>query len=157
MSTSNISNEVILVGEDKQVTQCSSSIAKSMADEAGLDLIEIARTNGKSVCKIMDKGKWLYEQKKAQKLKKQHIVETKEIRIRPHIDDRDVDIKVNRIKEFLIKKHNVKVTIFMKGREKSYRDIAHLKLIQVLERIGDVKKDDVKHDNNNISVLIRAT
>ena len=89
------------------------------ARELGLDLVEVAPTSEPPVCRIMDYGKYLYEQKRKVKLsqKKQHTVVLKEIRLRPKIDDHDRDIKVAHAAKFLEKGHKVQFTMLFRGRE----------------------------------------
>jgi translation initiation factor IF-3 len=94
------------------------------AREAGLDLVEVSPQSSPPVCRIMDYGKWLYEQKRKERLaqKKQHAVTLKEIRLRPEIDSHDRDIKVNHAREFLEKGHKVQFTMMFKGREMMHQD-----------------------------------
>ncbi len=93
--------------------------ALQRAHDAELDLVEVSPTATPPVCRIMDYGKHLYEQKRKAKLnlKKQHTVVLKEIRIRPKIDDHDRDIKVNHAAEFLEKGYKVQFTMLFRGRE----------------------------------------
>lgn len=93
--------------------------ALQRAQDAGLDLVEVAPTSEPPVCRIMDYGKYLYERKRKNKLsqKKQHTVSLKEIRLRPKIDDHDRNIKVNHAAAFLEKGHKVQFTMLFRGRE----------------------------------------
>ena len=93
--------------------------ALSKAREAGLDLVEVSPNAEPPVCRIMDFGKWLYEQKRKNKQshKKQHVVVLKEIRLRPKIDDHDRNIKVNHAHKFIEKGHKVQFTMLFRGRE----------------------------------------
>ena len=150
-------SEVIIIDEEKNATSYPVAVAKRMAYDDGLDLVEISRSKGKSVCKIMDRGKWVYDQKKAQKNKKQHIPETKEVKFRPSTDDRDIGIKVEHIKQFLDKNHNVRVTVVMKGRERALREVAYLKLTQVMGRIDIGKADKIQSGPETVSVMIYAS
>ena len=149
-------SEVIIIDEEKKATVYPVVVAKRMAYDVGLDLVEISKSKGKSVCKIMDRGKWIYDQKKAKKGNKQHIPETKEVRFRPSTDDRDIGIKVEHIKRFLNNKHNVRITVVMKGREKAFREVAYLKLTQVMERIDMGKADKTQSGPETVSVMIHA-
>ena len=98
--------------------------ALEMAQEAGLDLVEVSPTSTPPVCRIMDYGKHLYEQKRKAKLsqKKQHTVVLKEVRIRPKIDDHDKEIKINRAIKFLEKGNKVQFTMLFRGREMMHLD-----------------------------------
>ncbi len=91
------------------------------AREAGLDLVEVAPTSSPPVCRIMDYGKWLYQQKRrvreAHKKHPHHSTTLKEIRLRPETDKHDLDIKLNRAREFLEKGHKVHFRVFFRGRQ----------------------------------------
>ena len=98
--------------------------AQFKAHNLGLDLVEVSPNSEPPVCRIMDYGKHLYEQKRKTKLsqKKQHVVSLKEIRLRPKIDDHDRDIKINRAAKFLDKGHKVQFTMLFRGREMMHVD-----------------------------------
>jgi translation initiation factor IF-3 len=102
-----------------------------LANEAGLDLVEISPNAAPPVCKVMDYGKFKYEvQKKQQEArKKQKTVTVKEVKIRPNIDKHDLDIKVKRLHDFLKEGHKVKITMMFRGREMDHTDIG-FKLIR---------------------------
>ena len=91
----------------------------AIAREKGMDLVEVSPTAEPPVCRIMDFGKWLYEQKRKNKQsnKKQHTVVLKEIRLRPKIDQHDLKIKVNHAIKFIEKGHKVQFTMLFRGRE----------------------------------------
>ena len=93
--------------------------AQKLADEAGLDLVKIAPTAKPPVCKIVDYGKYRYEQARREKeaKKKQKTVEVKEIRLSPNIDTNDLNTKMNAARKFLTKGDKVKVTLRFRGRE----------------------------------------
>jgi len=112
------------------------------AREAGLDLVEVSPNAEPPVCRIMDYGKWLYQQKRKEKLshKKQHSVVLKEIRLRPKIDPHDLDIKVNRAIKFLQKAHKVQFTMLFRGREMTHIDHGYEIMERVLETIGQYAK-----------------
>jgi translation initiation factor IF-3 len=114
------------------------------AREAGLDLVEVAPTSDPPVCRIMDYGKWLYEQKRktreAHKKNVRHTATLKEIRLRPETDKRDLDIKVNHGREFLEKGHKVQFTMFFRGRQMLHRDNGYAMLEQITESLQDIAK-----------------
>ena len=115
--------EVRLVGEDgEQLGIMSSKEAQKMADEAGLDLVKIAPTAKPPVCKIVDYGKYKYEQTRREKeaKKKQKTIEIKEIRLSPNIDTNDLNTKMNAAKKFISKGDKVKVTLRFRGREMAH-------------------------------------
>ena len=106
-----------------------------MAREAGLDLVEVSPNAEPPVCRIMDYGKWLYEQKRKVKQahKKQHTVVLKEIRLRPKIDDHDREIKINHALKFLEKGYKVQFTMLFRGREMIHVDHGHEIMEEILE------------------------
>ena len=105
------------------------------ADEAGLDLVEIAASADPPVCKILDLGKFKYEsQKKANAArKKQRVIEVKEIKMRPSIDPNDYNIKMKKVQNFLEEGDKVKLTMRFRGREMAHQDLA----LKLLERVRD--------------------
>ena len=116
--------EIRLVGEGgEQLGIMPTREAMRMAEEAGLDLVKIAPTAKPPVCKIVDYGKFKYEQVRKEKeaKKKQKTVEIKEIRLSPNIDTNDLNTKVNAARKFLTKGDKVKITLRFRGRE-----IAHM-------------------------------
>jgi len=88
-----------------------------MAREAGLDLVEVAPTDRPPVCKIMDYGKFRYEQSRKQNKQKSHQQKLKEIRVRPKTGDHDVETKINQAKKFLEHKDKVLLNVLFRGRE----------------------------------------
>src|SRR5690349_21924 len=110
--------------------------ALQMAAEAGLDLVEISPNAQPPVCKILDCGKYKYEaqKKKNEARKKQKVIEVKEIKMRPGIDDHDYDVKMRAIHRFLEGGDNVTVTVRVRGREMVHQELA----VKVVERVrGD--------------------
>ena len=114
----------------------SSSEALELANEAGLDLVEVSPTAVPPVCRIMDFGKYRYEQskKQAEARKKQSVVETKEIKLRPKTEKHDLDFKVRNIRKFLGQGNKVKVTLRFRGREIVYAGTLGR---EVLQKIGE--------------------
>ncbi|GEO81054.1 translation initiation factor IF-3 [Pararhodospirillum oryzae] len=105
------------------------------AESAGLDLVEISPNADPPVCKILDLGKFKYEaqKKKNEAKKKQKVIEIKEIKIRPNIDDHDYDVKMRAARKFLEDGDKVKVTLRFRGREMAHQDIG----MGVLKRVSD--------------------
>jgi len=103
------------------------------AMQEGLDLVEISPGADPPVCKILDFGKFKYEQqkKKNEARKKQKVVEIKEIKVRPNIDDHDYDVKMRQMKGFIAEGDKVKVTLRFRGREMAHVDLG----MKVLERV----------------------
>lgn len=114
--------------------------ALAKAELAGLDLVEISPTADPPVCRIMDYGKYRYEQsKKLQEAKKkQTVIEIKEIKLRPKTEKHDLEFKIRSIKKFLQQKNKVKVTLRFRGREIVYADSLG---IEVLNKIGEAVGD----------------
>jgi translation initiation factor IF-3 len=109
--------------------------AIDMAVEVGLDLVEVSPNADPPVCKILDYGKYKYEaQKKANEArKKQKIIEVKEIKMRPGIDDHDYEVKMKAVRRFLDDGDKVKMTIRFRGREMAHQDLG----LKVLERVRE--------------------
>ncbi len=107
--------------------------AQRIAEEAGLDLVEIVPNANPPVCKILDYGKFRFtEQKKAAEArKKQKIVEVKEIKLRPGIDEHDYDVKMKAVRRFFEEGDKVKVTLRFRGREMAHQDIG----FRLLDRV----------------------
>lgn len=116
--------------------------AQTRADDLGLDLVEVSPTAQPPVCKILDYGKFKYEaQKKANAArKKQRVIEVKEIKMRPSIDDNDYNIKMRKIFSFLEEGDKVKVTMRFRGRELAHQDIAMRVLTRVRDQVGELAK-----------------
>ena len=103
------------------------------ADEAGLDLVEISPNADPPVCKILDIGKYKYEEQKRKNeaRKKQKVIEVKEIKLRPNIDDHDYEVKMRAMKRFLEEGDKVKVTLRFRGREMAHMELGHQLLARV--------------------------
>ena len=117
------------------------SEAMRTAMDAGLDLVEVAPNERPPVCRIMDYGKFKYEQKrKAANSAKQHQVQLKEIRLRPKTGEHDIDFKVKQAREFLVHKDKVKFNVQFKGRENAHHDRGREMLAAIIEQLQDVSK-----------------
>jgi translation initiation factor IF-3 len=116
----------------------------SRAREAGLDLVEVAPTSEPPVCRIMDYGKWQYQQKRrireAHKKHEHHVTTLKEIRLKPETDKHDLDIKLNHAREFLAKGHKVQFTMFFRGRQMLHRDQGYAILEGIAQSMEDLSK-----------------
>ena len=133
--------EVRLIGEDgEQLGIMSSKEAMKLAEEAGLDLVKIAPTAKPPVCKIVDYGKYKYEQIRREKeaKKKQKVIEIKEIRLSPNIDTNDLNTKVNAARKFLSKGDRVKVTLRFRGREMAHMNNSKHILDDFAESLSDI-------------------
>ena len=116
--------------------------ALRIAEDAGLDLVEISPNASPPVCKILDYGKFRFlEQKKAAEArKKQKTVEVKEIKLRPGIDDHDYDVKMKAMKGFFEEGNKVKITLRFRGREMAHQDLGLKVLERVKSDVGDLAK-----------------
>jgi translation initiation factor IF-3 len=116
--------------------------ALAMAAEAGLDLVEIAPNADPPVCKILDYGKYKYEEqkKKNEARKKQKVIEVKEIKLRPNIDDHDYEVKRRSMIKFIEEGDKVKVTMRFRGRELAHQDIGMNVLIRVRDDLDSIAK-----------------
>lgn len=113
-----------------------------MAREAGLDLVEVSPNADPPVCKILDFGKYKYElqKKRNEARKKQKVIEVKEIKLRPNIDDNDYMVKMRNMRKFLEEGDKVKVTMRFRGREMAHQDIGLKVLDRVREELDDLGK-----------------
>ncbi|HVU41408.1 MAG: translation initiation factor IF-3 [Xanthobacteraceae bacterium] len=124
-------------GANMGVTEINAALA--MAKEAGLDLVEIAPNSAPPVAKILDFGKYKYQAQKkaAEARKKQKVVEIKEIKLRPMIDDHDYDVKMRSMERFFQEGDKVKVTLRFRGREMAHQELGY----RLLDRVkGDTSK-----------------
>jgi translation initiation factor IF-3 len=129
------------------------------AYDVGLDLVEISPNAVPPVCKILDYGKYKYEQQKKanEARKKQKVVEIKEIKVRPNIDDHDYDVKMKQMKNFIGEGDKVKVTLRFRGREMAHQELG----VKVLERIRNdltelVKVEQMPKLENRQMVMVVA-
>lgn len=115
--------------------------AQRLAVEAGLDLVEVAPNVRPPVCRIMDYGKFKYEQKKKQtKSTKQHQQQVKEIRLRPKTGDHDIDFKVKQARTFLENRDKVKINVLFRGRENAHHEKGKEILMGVIAALDDIAK-----------------
>lgn len=151
--------EVRVIGTNgEQLGIMSSREAQKLADEAELDLIKIAPKAQPPVCKIMDYGKFRYEQQKKEKeaKKKQHVVETKEIRLSPNVEMNDLKTKANNARKFIEKGDKVKVTLRFRGREMAHiSSSAHVldDFAEMLEDIAQISKA-AKLEGRNMTMFL---
>ena len=133
--------EVRLIGEDgAQLGIMPSREAMRLAEEAGLDLVKIAPTAKPPVCKIVDYGKYKYEQirKEKEARKKQRTIEIKEIRLSPNIDTNVLNTKVNAARKFLTKGDKVKITLRFRGREIAHMNNSRHILDDIAQSLSDI-------------------
>ncbi len=133
--------EIRLVSADgEQLGLMSAQEALDKAEEAGLDLVKISPNAVPPVCKLMDYGKFKFEQTKREKeaRKNQHVVEVKEVRMSPSIDSNDFNVKLRNAQKFLAEGNRVKVSIRFRGREMAHTEIGRDLLIKFAEQCADI-------------------
>jgi len=113
-----------------------------MAAEVGLDLVEVSPNADPPVCKILDFGKFKYEaqKKKNEARKKQKVIEVKEVKLRPNIDDNDYEVKMRAMRKFLTEGDKVKITLRFRGREMAHQHLGMAVLDRVREALDDLAK-----------------
>jgi translation initiation factor IF-3 len=132
--------------------------AMSAAREKGMDLVEVAPNARPPVCRIMDYGRYKYEQAKAEReaKRKQHVTQMKEIKMRPNIEEHDVEFKTRHIKRFLSERDKVTVTIMFRGREMAHTENGKEVLDDVVEEIGDlaVVEQQARLEGRNMFLIL---
>jgi len=131
--------EVRVIGADgSQLGIMDTKAAIQLAESQGLDLAEVAPTSQPPVCKILDYGKFKYQQKKKQTAakKKQVVTTLKEVQFRPQTDTHDIDFKVKHILRFLEEGNKVKVSVRFRGREATHADLGYALLKQIIDMVG---------------------
>ena len=151
--------EIRLIGEDgEQLGIMSAREAMKIAQEAELDLVKIAPAAKPPVCKIIDYGKYKYEQARKEKeaKKKQKTVELKEVRLSPNIDTNDLNTKINNAKKFISKGNKVKVTLRFRGREMAHVQQSKHILDDFAETLADVAvvEKPAKMDGRAMSMVL---
>jgi len=150
----------LIDAEDNQVGVVDIVEAMSRARDAELDLVEVAPTSDPPVCRIMDYGKWLYEQKRktreAHKRHHRHAATLKEIRLRPETDKHDLDMKLKHGREFLEKGHKLQFTMFFRGRQMLHRDKGYEILEEITESLQDLAKIErpARMTNRRMTLLL---
>lgn len=131
--------------------------ARQIARERGFDLVEVAAEARPPVCKLLDYGKYKYEQKKKQKKSKahQHVQQVKEVRMRPLTDDHDVLTKVKKAREILEEGDKILITIFFRGREMAHKEHGRALMEKIKKDLDDVGK--VEHDISMMGPRMQVT
>jgi translation initiation factor IF-3 len=136
--------------------------ALTRAREAGLDLVEVAPQSDPPVCRIMDYGKWKYSQRKREKKAKarRHDTELKQVRIRtPKIGDHDLEIKINKAREFIVRGDLVQFTLMFRGRELAHLEEGSKVFERIAEELGDIAKIDrhARREGRRITMTLCPT
>ena len=150
--------EVRLIGLDgTQVGIVSIDEALETAKVSSTDLVEISPDASPPVCKIMDYGKFLYDQKKQQgNQKKSKVQVLKEIKFRPNIGENDFNVKINRLKEFLADGHKVKIRLWFKGREIVHKSIGEELVAKIIETVSESGEldNEPKFEGKNLTLMV---
>ena len=147
--------EVRLIdGEGRQVGVVPTFEALQMAREAGMDLVEVAADARPPVCKVMDYGKFKYEQKKKQH--HTHKTKLKEVRLRPHTDEHDYNVKLNRAKGFLEKGDKVQLVLMFRGRQMVHKDLGRKLLERMVVDLQEIAKVErpPKQEGRRMTMLL---
>jgi translation initiation factor IF-3 len=129
----------VIDSEGKQLGILTLQEALRQAGEAGMDLVEVAPNSSPPVCRVMDYGKFRYQQSKKLQVAKKHqaTIQLKEIRLRPKTEEHDLQVKLRHIKRFLEESNKVKVTMMFRGREIAYTDIGRKIMERILNELGE--------------------
>ena len=151
--------EIRLVGANgEQLGVISTQEAMEMAAERQLDLVEVAPTARPPVCKLMNYGKYRYEQQKREKeaKKKQKVVMLKEVKLRPNIEDHDFYVKMKNARRFIADDSKVKVTIMFRGRELSHPELGEKLLVRFAHEMEDVAMQEKgpKLEGRNMTMML---
>jgi translation initiation factor IF-3 len=136
-----VAREVRVIGEDgEQLGIMPTDDAIRMAEERGMDLVEVSPTSRPPVCRVMDYGKYKYSQKKkAQSAKKKAIAQSvKEVKLRPKTEEHDYQFKLKHIQRFLLDGNKAKITVRFRGREMAHKDIGLEMLKRIVRDVGDM-------------------
>lgn len=149
--------EVRLIGPDsKQIGILPTSEALSMARQHGLDLVEVSSSTRPPICRILDFGKYKYEQSKKSKVSKQQSSKIKEVKLRVRIEQHDYITKLRHAEDFLYKGHKLKISLIFRGRENEHKDLGFEivnRAIQDLIQVGH-KDSEPKLAGRNIIVTL---
>ena len=124
--------------EGEQLGVMSSEVALAKAVEVGLDLVEVAPGSRPPVVRIMDYGRYKYEQKKKTAKGRGHTASLKEVKLRPRTDDHDLETKLKNARRFLIEGDKVKVTVMFRGRELAHRELGRRQMDRVTQMLGPI-------------------
>ena len=156
-----VPNVRLIDAEGNQAGVVSTLDAKKMAQESGLDLVEISPTAVPPVCRIMDYGRFKYQnkKKKAESRKKQHQAAVKELRVRPNTGEHDIEVKLRKAREFLLAGDKVSITVRFRGREIIHAEIGK-KILQrmadELEELGKVERPP-RIEGRRMNIILAPT
>jgi translation initiation factor IF-3 len=151
--------EVRLIAEDgQQIGVMNIKEALAHAGKANLDLVEVAPQANPPVCRIMDYGKYKYQQSKKQQeaRRRQTTIQVKEVKVRPKIEEHDMNFKLKNIRRFLADRDKVKVTMIFRGREMAHQDRGYMILKQMAESLSDVGtvEQEPRHEGRTLFMIV---
>lgn len=151
--------QVRLIGSDgKQLGVLETFEARKLAENEGFDLVEISPTARPPVCKIMDYGKYKYEQdkKKRESRKHQTVIQIKEVKIRPSTDRHDLETKIKHVRRFLEDGNKAKITVRFRGREMAHRELGMDILQKLIQEVAGIAKVDAepKFEGKMLSAIL---
>lgn len=151
--------EVRVVGQDgSQLGIMVTAEALQLAEEQGFDLVEVAPNEKPPVCRIMDYGKYKYQQSKRlqQAKKKQKVISVKEIKLRPKTEEHDYQFKSVHVRRFLQDGHKAKVTVVFRGREMAHTELGRRMLDRIVEDMGDISTVEQmpRQEGRNMSMVL---
>lgn len=148
----------LIADDGEQLGIMATDEARDLAYSQGLDLVEVAPQARPPVCKIMDFGKFKYEQarKAREAKKKQHIIHIKEVKLRPKIEEHDLDFKLKHARRFLDEGDKVKFTLMFRGREVTHPDLGARVLERVRDELDDIAgvETDIRHEGRTMTLLL---
>jgi len=151
--------QVRLIGKDgKQVGVVTIEQAQAQAKQDGLDLVEISPNAKPPVCKVIDYGKFRYQmtKKERESKKAQHQAKLKEVKVKPNIDEHDLQVKIKRAREFIEKGNKVRVTCMFRGREMAHQELGQKVALRIAEELSDVAQTESppKQMGRNFSLVL---
>lgn len=146
--------QVRVIDENQMVGVMPTADAIRLARTKSVDLIEVDGKANPPVCKLMELGKYKYEQKKREQAARQPKVETKEIRLRPNTDDHDIETKMRHAKRFLEEGHRVKIVMTFHGREMVYKIEGQKKMEKMVLDLGAKIDGKIQSEGNKLSMVV---
>ena len=149
--------QIRLIGESgDQLGVVETNKALEMAMEAGLDLVEVAPNARPPVCRIMDHGKYRYEQGKKARKNRQVASQLKEIRMRVRISDHDYQFKIRHAEKFLTQRHKVRIAVEFRGRENAHRDLGRVLMARITEDLQDAGQIEspARDEGRNLVIIV---
>ncbi|MBN1443622.1 MAG: translation initiation factor IF-3 [Planctomycetes bacterium] len=150
--------QIRVIGDDgKQLGIMEIADALALAEEKELDLVEIAPTAEPPTCKLMDYGKFKYQQTRKVRSQKKHAIRRKEVKVRPKTEEHDLNVKIERARRFLAKGHKVLVTMVFRGREAVYMDQGKdllMTFAKALEDCAKLEKEPSREGRNKVDMIL---